>query len=321
MLHRPRTVPEELADRAAPPVMVFDTEGNFIQGWGGEGDGYEWPGTEHGIFVDHNGFVWIAGSGPGDDQLLGFTSEGEFVMQLGRANRSIGNTDTPNVNRVAGVYVYPPTNELFVADGCGNRRVIIFDAETEAFRRMWGAFGDSPTDPVEGEAVDESNPEHFDLVHGMRVSNDGRVYVSDRARDAPAGLLHRGGVHHTAHDGSNGAGPGGGRGARGRDGARRPVAELIENVATAHRLVSPTAFSPDAEQSYLFVAERSNQQVVVLDRETLRAITRFGRVGGEFYILHNMVSDPDGNLYTAEVSVGARAQKFANTGMAPADSM
>ncbi len=100
----------------------------------------------------------------------------------------------------------------------------------------------------------------------------------------------------------------------------RPVAELIENVATAHQPVSRTAFSPDPEQRYLFVAERSNQQVIVLERESLRPLSRFGRVGdrpGEFYVLHDMVSDPDGNLYTAALNVGARAQKFTNTELRP----
>ncbi len=304
--------------------MVLDTDGNSILGWGGDGDGYEWAGTEHGICVDHNGFLWIAGSGQGDDQLLKFNSDGEFVMQIGRANRSRGNTDTENVNRAADVYVYPATNELFVADGYGNRRVIVFDAETGEFRRMWGAFGDSPTDPVEGDMPDPSNPEHFNLVHGVRVSNDGRVYVSDRAgmrlrvfsvegehitqlmmcrtEPDPAAVAERTG--ETAHG--------------------RPVAELIENVATARQSVSRTAFSPDPEQRYLFVAERSNQQVFVLERETLQVLGRFGRVGdrpGEFYILHDMVADSDGNLYTAEVNVGARAQKFTRTGLSPAGPM
>ena len=129
--------------------------------------------------MDYNRFVWIAGSGQGDDQLLKSTSDGEFVMQIGRANRSGGNTDTENVNRAADAYVYPTTSEPLVADGYGNRRVIVLDAETGEFRRMWGAFGDPPTDPAEGEVLDPSNPEHFDLVHGVRVSDDDRVYVSD----------------------------------------------------------------------------------------------------------------------------------------------
>lgn len=141
VLQRPRTLSPEDAPHAAPPVLVFDIAGNFIKGWGGDGPGYEWPGTEHGIFVDHNDFVWIAGSGAGDDQILKFTTDGEFVMQIGRAGQSRGNLDTLNVSQAADVYVYPPTNELFVADGYGNRRVIVFDADTGRYKRMWGAFG------------------------------------------------------------------------------------------------------------------------------------------------------------------------------------
>lgn len=324
VLHRPRTVPPELAGRAAPPVMVFDTDGNFVRGWGGPGEGFEWPGTEHGVFVDHNDYVWIAGSGGGDDQILKFTSEGEFVMQIGRAGRSGGNTDTQNVNRAADLYVYPPTNELFIADGYGNRRIIVFDADTGEFKRMWGAFGNPPTDPTEGEVLDESNPEHFNLVHGVRVSNDGLVYVSDRrgmrfqvftvdgeyvtqvmigrTEPDPEALAERAG--DTAHG--------------------RPAPELIRTVATAHQSASRSAFSPDPEQRYLYIAERSNQQVVVFDRETLEPLSSFGRVGdqpGEFYILHDMVADPEGNLYTAEVNVGARAQKFTFTGLVAVSPM
>ena len=324
VLHRPRTVAPELADRAAPPVMVFDPEGNFIKGWGGDGDGFEWPGTEHGVFVDHNDFVWIAGSGRADDQLLKFTSDGEFVMQIGRAGRSGGNTDTQNVNRAADLYVYPPTNELFVADGYGNRRIIVFDADTGEFKRMWGAFGNPPTDPTENEVLDESNPESFNLVHGVRVSNDGLVYVSDRrgmrfqvftvdgayvtqvmiGRNEPDPVAIAERVGETAHD--------------------RPLAELITTVNTAHQSASRSAFSPDPEQRFLYIAERSNQHVVVFDRVTLTRLSSFGRVGdkpGEFYILHDMVADPDGNLYTAEVNVGARAQKFTMTGMVPVSGM
>ncbi|HSH74777.1 MAG TPA: hypothetical protein VLA09_03750, partial [Longimicrobiales bacterium] len=320
VLQRPRTVAPENADRAAPPVMVFDTAGNYVKSWGGPGEGYEWPGTEHGIFVDHEDRVWISGSGRGDDQILKFTSDGEFLMQIGRAGQSGGNTDTENVNRAADLFVYEPTNELFVADGYGNRRIIVFDATTGAFKRMWGAFGNPPTDPTDDEVVDESNPQQFNLVHGVKVSNDRLVYVADRAgmrlqvftidgqfveqmfigrtEPDPAALAAR--ANETAHG--------------------RPVADLITNVATARQSASQTAFSSDPEQRYLFMAERSNQEVVVFDRRSLTRLSSFGRPGdrpGEFFILHDMVSDPVGNLYTAEVNVGARAQKFRYTGMRP----
>ena len=83
VLQRPRTVAPEDADRAAPPVMVFDTDGNYLKSWGGPDEGYEWPATEHGIFVDHEQNVWISGSGQGDDQILKFTNDGDFLMQIG----------------------------------------------------------------------------------------------------------------------------------------------------------------------------------------------------------------------------------------------
>jgi len=320
VLHRPRTIPDELAAHAAPPVMVFDTAGNFVKGWGGPGEGYEWPGTEHGVFVDHNDYVWIVGSGRGDDQILKFTTDGEFVMQIGRAGQSDGNLDTQNVNRAADAYVYPPTNELFVADGYGNRRIIVFDAETGEFKRMWGAFGSHPTDPTEGEILDESNPQHFNLVHGVRVSNDGLVYVSDRRGMRFQVFTVDGEYVDQVMIGRTDVGPEGLEDRLLETAHGRPVPDLIETVATARQSASRSAFSPDPEQRYLYIAERSRQEVVVFDRETLEPLSSFGRVGdrpGEFYILHDMVTDPAGNLYTAEVNVGARAQKFSFSGLAP----
>ena len=157
MLHRPRTVSGDDAERAAPAVIGFDPEGNFIRAWGGAGDDYEWPQREHGLHIDHQGFVWLGGNNcpernlPGlepvaDDQVLKFTLDGEFVMQIGRSNMSRGNADTENLHEPADQRVHPPTNELFVADGYGNHRVAVFDPDTGALKRMWGAFGNVPLD-------------------------------------------------------------------------------------------------------------------------------------------------------------------------------
>src|SRR6266404_9796697 len=157
VLHRPRTLKPADASKAAPPVIVFDTAGNYIKAWGGAANGYEWPEREHGIHIDYKGFVWLGGNScptnglPGlkpvaDDQLLKFTQEGKFVMQIGKSNQSKGNADTKNLHRPADVWVHQPTNELFVADGYGNHRVAVFDADTGAFKRMWGAFGNKPMD-------------------------------------------------------------------------------------------------------------------------------------------------------------------------------
>ena len=140
VLQRPRTVRGKDKSNAAPPVLEFDTDGNYINGWGGPASGYEWPGTEHGIYVDHKGFVWISGSGQADDQILKLTQKGEIVLQIGRSGQSAGNHDSKNVHMAADLFVYPRTNELFVADGYGNRRVIVYDADTGAFKTNVGSL-------------------------------------------------------------------------------------------------------------------------------------------------------------------------------------
>jgi hypothetical protein len=177
--------------------MIFDAAGNFIRGWGGAGAGYEWPEREHGIHIDSKGFVWVGGNNCpgrnlpglkalGDDQLLKFTQAGKFVMQIGHRSQSKGNADTVNFQQPADAVYYAKTNELFVADGYGNHRVIVVDATTGAFKRMWGAFGNKPADnygcppPSLSSVPDGPGPAQFSIVHAIRVSNDGMVYVADR---------------------------------------------------------------------------------------------------------------------------------------------
>ena len=154
VLHRPRTLQGEAAKQAAPAIVIFDNAGNYLRSWGGDaksGEGFEWPQREHGILVDAKGFVWLGGNScptngfPGlkpvaDDQLLKFTQDGKFVMQIGHSNQSKGNADTNNFHRPADAQFVPQTNELFVADGYGNHRVIVVDADSGKFKRMWGAF-------------------------------------------------------------------------------------------------------------------------------------------------------------------------------------
>src|SRR5262249_22440301 len=197
LLHRPRTLKPEEAAMAAPPVMVFDPAGNFIKAWGGAGSGYDWPEREHGIHIDYKGFVWIGRhSCPtsrlrvlkpvADDAYLKFTQDGKFVLQIGHSNQSKGDADTANVHRAADAWVHRPTNELFVADGYGNHRVVVFDADTGAFKRAWGAFG-RPPGGVDNCAIvapksfaDGEGPPDFNVAHAIRVANDGTVYLADR---------------------------------------------------------------------------------------------------------------------------------------------
>src|ERR1043165_10007904 len=186
VLQRPNTLSAEEKPKAAPPVLEFDAEGNFIQAWGGPAAGYDWPETEHGIYIDPKGFVWIGGNG-NDDQILKFTKAGKFVMQIGKGGQKKTNGDTKNLWEPADVFVYAKTNELFVADGYGNKRIIVFDADTGAFKRMWGAFGAMPIDdpptparPPQQPLGPDGSSQFVPPVHAVKVSTDGLVYVADR---------------------------------------------------------------------------------------------------------------------------------------------
>jgi DNA-binding beta-propeller fold protein YncE len=312
VLQRPSSVRDDQKDKAAPPVLEFDSAGNFIQGWGGPGPGYDWPETEHGIYADPKGFIWVGGNGKTDNHLLKFTKAGKFVMQIGHKGASKGNKDTVNVNQAADTFLYAKTNELFVADGYGNRRVIVFDADTGAFKRMWGAFGNVPTDnepappPVpEGKRIPakeltDRGPEQFvQPVHAARVSNDGLVYVSDRGgKRVQVFTLEGKFITQVFID-------------------RYCEAPHCGNGQT----VAGTAFSNDPEQRFLYVASRSPARVWILDRKTLEPLDSFGRNGiapGEFYVMHHMNVDSKGNLYVTEVQDGKRVQKFTFKGLVPA---
>jgi hypothetical protein len=169
----------------APPVVEFDRDGTLLRAWGGPGDGYQWPSNEHGIHVDNGGFVWIGGNGAEDSQILKFTSDGEFVMQIGTSGAGQGSNDTENLGQPADMEVDEAANEIYVADGYGNRRVIVFDTETGEYKRHWGAYGNRPHDdelpPYDPEA--EPSPQFGSPVHCVRVARDGLVYVCDRVNN------------------------------------------------------------------------------------------------------------------------------------------
>jgi DNA-binding beta-propeller fold protein YncE len=324
VIHRPRTVRLEQKGLAGPAVFEFDTAGNFVQAWGGPGEGYEWPGTEHGVYVDHKDFVWIAGSGSKDHQILKFTRSGKFVMQIGRSGKSTGNSDTNNVNGPADIFVYAKTNELFVADGYGNRRVIVFDAESGAFKRMWGAFGNPPTDEPPSPPVEEGlGSPRFGNTHSVRISNDGLVYVCDRGSNRFQVFTIDGKyvsqVFLSRDKASRDKATQQALQNRGNQTAfGRPLTLLyneLEKGAAGGQSASRVAFSPDPEQRFLYVIDRPKQQVAIFDRKTLKPLGSFGRAGqapGEFYVLHDLAVDKEGNIYTAEVNDdgGRRAQKF-----------
>ena len=301
LLHRPRTLSPDEAGMAAPAVLGFDSEGNFLDAWGGAGDGYEWPQREHGLHIDYRGFAWLGGNNcparnlPGlepvaDDQLLKFTLDGEFIMQLGRSNASGGNSDSDNLHEPADAFVHPDTNELFVADGYGNHRVAVFDADTGVFKRMWGAFGNVPEDDdhcpnISLDSVpDGPGPPQLSVVHAIRVSNDGMVYVADRENRR---------VQVFTLDGEF-------------------IDQIIRgDVPFARNL----ALSPDPEQRFLYVGGGAG--IMVLDRRTLEVLTTIdgdGVIGPG----HQIQTDSLGNLYIA--ATGAGFQRLIFNGLSPSAS-
>lgn len=304
VLHRPRSIPADKRANAAPPVLEFDQAGKFLSSWGGDGDGFDWPEREHGIYVDTKGFVWISGNGgwpkpsPGgstDDMILKFTRAGKFVMQIGKRGQSGGDSDTDNVHQPADVFVHPASNELYVADGYGNHRVIVFDAESGTFKRTWGAFGGKPEPPAPtgrgagGQAAADANPEgpsQYGLVHAVKVSNDGTVYVADRVNNR---------IQMFTTEGKY----------------LRQVKVTNEGGVTP--VPAGFAFSPDRGQQYLYVVDSGPMRVVIFDRKSMTQIGAIGMRGpgaGDFDIVHHMAADSHGNLYTAEIVTNRRAQRF-----------
>jgi DNA-binding beta-propeller fold protein YncE len=319
IVHRPATLqPNETRSiwRAAPPVLEFDPEGNLVQAWGGAGEGYEWPDLEHGIYVDDDGNVWLGGGGEKDAQILKFTRQGKFLMQIGRKGKNTGSNDTQNLGGAANVTIDRAANELYVADGYVNHRVIVFDATTGAYKRHWGAYGKRPDDeyftragerlpgPFRGVVQHENRPSQYDpdgppppqfrIVHVVRIANDGLVYVCDRTNDR---------IQVFRKDGTF------------------VKEQFVAKRTLGSGSVWDIAFSNDPAQTYMTVIDGTNQQVWTLRRDTLEILGAWGQAGrwaGQFYGAHNLTADSKGNLFITETYEGKRVQKFVYQGLGAA---
>jgi len=279
----------------APPVLEFDPEGNLVKAWGGPGQGFEWPESNHGITPDSKGNLFIGGNGGNDGHILKFTREGKFVKQFGFAYASAGSNDMWAFNKVAKISLDEPANEAYVADGYGNHRVAVIDMDTGKIKRYWGAYGNKPDDTSLGNYnPDAPLAQQFrNPVHCAEPSLDGNVYVCDRPNDRIQVFTKAG----------------------------KFVKETQVNKTTrGDGSTWDIAFSKDPQQKYLYLADGANEKIHVFDRVSLTELTSFGDGGrqpGQFYAVHSIATDSKGNLYTTETYRGQRLQKFVYKGLGP----
>ena len=283
----------------APLILEFDQAGTLLRHWGGPGQGYDWPQSMHGIYIDYKQNVWLGASGAKDSQVTKFTQDGKFLLQIGHFDKTKGSSDTENTHGAAQVRVDPTTNEAYVADGYGNHRVAVYDADTGAFKRMWGAYGNKPEDTDFGRYNPALPPiqQFRNPVHCAEIANDGLVYVCDRVNDRIQ-IFHK-------------------------DGTFVKEVFIAKNTLGAGS-VWEIVFSKDPAQKYIFLTDGTNEKIYVIDRASMTVLTTFGDGGrqpGQWFGVHSIASDSKGNLYTTETFEGKRVQRFVNKGLGPVTSM
>ncbi len=288
----------------APPVLEFDPEGNVVKAWGGSGEGYTWPSSNHGIAIDNKDNVWIGGNGTNDSHILKFTHDGKFLMQIGIPGRvpipnpaagyTAGNSKAmDHFGKVAKVSFDIAANEAFVADGYLNKRIAVLDMNTGAIKRFWGGYGKVPSDTNYGPYSPDSAviPQFRTPVHCAEPSTDGLVYVCDRPND--------------------------------RIQVFRKSGEFVKEVRIFPKTLGDgsvwdIAFSKDPAQKYLYLADGKNERIYVMDRQSLEILTSFGDGGrqpGMWFAVHSIATDSKGNIYTTETYEGKRLQKFVYKGI------
>jgi hypothetical protein len=276
----------------APPILEFDQQGTLLRHWGGvewvKNDDYTWPGSNHGIFVDRKGFVWIGGNGGQDGMILKFTKDGKFVLRSGGTFPAADSNSMDRFWKVARIFEDPKRNELYIADGYGNKRVAVVDADTGKIKRFWGGYGNKPDDANTGR-YDPTAPliQQFRTpVHCAVISNDDVVYVCDRVNDRLQSFTPEGKFLKEVRISPNTLG----------DGSTWDI-----------------AFSKDPQQQFMYLADGHDEKIWILDRKNMEVLTSIGSGGkqpGQFYAVHSIDTDSKGNIYTTETYDGRRLQRF-----------
>jgi hypothetical protein len=281
---------------AAPFVLEFDPMGNLVNSWGGEStDEYTWPASNHGITVDPNDNVWIGGNGSGDGHILKFTHDGQFLAHYGIPGQDLGSNSTEHFGRPAKISFNSTGDEAYVSDGYANKRVAVINVATGEVTRFWGAYGNTPSDESTGRYDPNAAPidQFRSPVHCAEPAEDGLVYVCDRPNDR---------IQVFQTDGT-----------------------FVKEVRIAPATLGDgstwdIAFSKDPAQTYMYLADGKNMKVYIMNRESLEVLTSFGDGGrqpGQFFAVHSIATDSQGNIYTTETYEGKRVQKFVYNGIGP----
>ena len=299
--HRPAS--QAGADKT-PPVLAFDPAGNLIQSWGGKsGEGFEWGNQLHGLYVDNKDNVWVGFGGGlpydsksilthGNAHILKFTPAGKFLLQVGKFGEGLEGSNSKNrLGQPTDIAVDPSTNEAYITDGYTNRRIIVVDATTGAYKRHWGANGDRPDDGPVGRFSRTGPPsKQFDTPHCVAIAVDGMVYVCDRGNQRIQ-VFQKNGTF---------------------------VKDTLVNAHLADGSTGGTpwdiSFSTDPKQTFIFLVDGATHRVHTLRRDTLEVVSSFGHRGrwaGQFESPHSIAIDSKGNLFVAETLDGRRVQKFS----------
>jgi len=292
-----------------PPAMVhIDKNGNVI-------GSFDAP-QGHGMDVDSKGFVYI-----GQDTVRKYDPKtGKMVKEVARApeaqpqgggGRGRGNADaaaqaaavaafrakypptTPMiVGQIEEIRLDEPAREMYVADSYLGGRVMVFDLDTFAFKRGWGAYGKplaqiSTNDADHAYAPNGPMPKDFRGHLTLNFSNDGLVYAADRNANR---------IHVTDKQG------------------KYMNKEFVIAPSTGEGgSTGGVAFSPDRQQRYLFISDLTNNHIWFLNRADGRILGQMGSMGengGQWFGLHMIAVDSKGNIYTGEVLNGERVQRF-----------
>lgn len=273
---------------SAPSIIKFDTAGNVVGSWGDE---KTVPNSIHGCAIDKDNNVYVAGNSDGVVQK--YAPDGKLLLQIGvrgkfdsvdGTRRGAGNNSAKDQLHMPSAIVVDPANgDIYISDGYGNRRVVVFDKDGK-FLRQWGRQATE-------EETQKGVPGVFaEVVHCIAMSNAGLIYACDRQGNRVE-VFQKDGTFVRNIMIPNKSG------------------KLPDKRGTAWWV----AFSPDREQKLMYMMDGGTEQVHILDHASGKILSSFGRPGhqaGNFTHGHTIAVDSKGSVYVAETDWGRRIQKF-----------